>query len=164
MRIALVCAASLFCFALYAIWDAPTPAERALASRVSTLIAAQYGNLPPHSNSVPAPGGKTYEFRPARHGLVVFVTYGMTSDGERDNLRLATRKAFIDVPELEAVSLESYEAHQTSGKARFSSREPVLRQDAVGQPGPRMSPAITGREQNRPTEAAASTSSPVPAR
>jgi hypothetical protein len=131
MRIALVGVAGLFCFALYAIWDEPTPAERALAAKVSTVIAAHYGNLPPHNNSVPAPGGKTYEFRPARHGLVVLVTYGMTSDTEREKVRVATRKAFIDVPALEAVSLESYEAHLTSGKARFSARETVLRQDVV---------------------------------
>ena len=159
-----VLVACVFCFALYAIWDEPTPTERALATKVSTSIAAHYGNLPPHSNSVPAPGGKTYEFRAARHGLVVFVTYGMTSEGERDKVRLAARKAFIDVPELEALSLESYEAHQTSGKARFSSRETVLRQDVVGQQGLQISPAITGTAQARPTEGVNSTSMPVSAK
>lgn len=157
MRIALVFVAGLFCFALYALWDEPTPAERALASKVSTLIAAHYGDLPPHRNSVPVPGGKTYEFRPARHGLVVFVTYGMTSDGEREKVRLAARKAFIDVPELEAVSLESYEAHQTSGKARFSARETVLRRDIV-------SPATTGGTTIPSRQGVTSTPIPVSAR
>lgn len=157
MRIVVVLLASVFCFALYAIWDEPTPAERALASRASTLIAAHYGNLPPHSNSMPAPGGKTYESRPARHGLVVFVTYGITSDGETDKLRFATRKVFIDVPELEAVSLESYEAHQTSGKARFSARETVLRQDVASR-------AATGGATMRSTAGITSIPMPVPAR
>lgn len=162
MRIVPVLVASLFCFALYAIWDEPTAAERALATKVSTSIAAHYGDLPPHSNSVPAPGSKTYEFRQARHGLVVFVTYGMTSEGERQKVRLATRKAFGEIPELEAVSLESYEAHQTSGKARFSSRETVLRQDVVGQRGLQLSPAITGAATMPSTEGV--TSTPMPAK
>lgn len=114
-------------FALYAVWDEPTKDERALAATASAVIAAQYGQLPLHQNSTPAPGGKTYAFRPARHGLVVFVSYGLTSPEERARLRQATVKAFSQVPALEAVSLESYEAHVTSGKARFSSRETVLR-------------------------------------
>jgi hypothetical protein len=114
-------------FALYAIWDEPTKGERALAATASALIAVQYGDLPLHQNSAPAPGGKTYTFRPARHGTVVFVSYGLTSPNERARLRQAALKAFTDVPALQAVSLESYEAHVTAGKARFSSRETVLR-------------------------------------
>jgi hypothetical protein len=101
--------------------------ERALALKASAFIAAQYGHLPLHSNAAPTAVPKTYAFRAARHGLVVFVTYGLTAPSERARLRAAAALALVEIPGLEAVSLESYEAHAISGKARFSSRETVLR-------------------------------------
>jgi hypothetical protein len=118
-------------FGAYAIWNEPTKEERALAAKSATFIAAQYGNLPPHSNSSPAPSGKTYTVRAARHGLVVFVTFGLIDEDERARLRAVTMKAFLAFPELEAVSLESYEANVTMGKARFSSKETVLRKTST---------------------------------
>ena len=127
MRITFIIILSALLFGIYSVWDEPTKEERALAIRAAEYIAAQYGDLPLHSNSVPAPGGKTYAFRPARHGLVVFVTYGLTSEDERRKVRAAAEQALAHIPELEAVSLESYEAHVTSGKARYHSRETVLR-------------------------------------
>jgi hypothetical protein len=119
-------------FGLYAAWDEPTKAERALAAKTASLIAAQYGNLPLHNNAAPVAIPKTYAFRAARHGLVVFVTYGLTAQSERAKLRDAAKKALDEIPELEAVSLESYDDHVISGKARFSSRETVLRNSPVG--------------------------------
>jgi hypothetical protein len=58
------------------------------------------------------------------------VTYGLTATSERSRLRNAAEKALVEIPELEAVSLESYEDHVISGKARFSSRETVIRNES----------------------------------
>jgi hypothetical protein len=122
---ALAALVGVFLFAAYALWDEPTPDERALAARASALMAARYGALPLHSNAAPAAGGKTYGFRPAHHGEVVFVTYGLTGSDERARLRAVAVQALAEVPGLQAVSLESYEAHVVAGKARFHSRETV---------------------------------------
>jgi hypothetical protein len=118
-------------FGFYAVWDEPTKEERALALKTSAFIAAQYGNLPLHSNASPTPVPKTYSFRASRHGLVVFVTFGLTTASERIRLHNAAKRALAEIPELEAVSLELYEDHLISGKARFSARETVLRKDVT---------------------------------
>lgn len=130
MRLTLFLIFGAVLFGLYAVWDEPTEEERALALRASTFIAAEYGNLPPHSNSAPTP--KTYSFRAARHGLVIFVTFGLTTESEKAKLRAAAARALVEIPGLEAVSIESYEDHVTSGKARFNSRETVLRKVSIG--------------------------------
>ena len=121
----LLLVASLFC--TWAILDDPTPAERALAGRTAAAIAQASGSLPPHTGThTPAPG-KAYAFRAARHGLVVFATYGMTADADRALVRASAKKALAADPDLHAVSVESYEAHTVRGKARFFARETVER-------------------------------------
>ena len=125
MRIFIIIGIAALLFGLYAVWDEPMKGERMFAQMAAAIIAAQYGNLPPHSNVAPVP--KTYAYRAARHGLVVFVTYGITTDPEHIKLRNAAAHALTVIPALEAVSLESYEDHAISGKARFISRETVVR-------------------------------------
>jgi hypothetical protein len=127
MRRSLILILAVLIFSAYAIWNEPTKNDRILAAKCASFIANQYGNLPPHSNSKPAPGGKTYAVRAARNGLIIFTTFGLTKEAERNELRAAAIKAFAEFPELESVSLESYEANVIMGKARFSSKETVLR-------------------------------------
>lgn len=126
MRLVLIIFGVLL-FGAYSVWDEPTKEDLALATKSSAFIAGQYGNLPLHSNSHPAPGGKTYALRAERHGLVVFATYGLATQDEMARLRSAAKSAFIEFPQLQSVSLEFYEANVLTGKARFSSRETVLR-------------------------------------
>jgi hypothetical protein len=127
MRIKLILIFGAMLFGIYAILDQPTREERALATQVAEYIANKYGNLPLHSNSNPAVGGKTYSVRPAHNGSVVFATYGLTSTDEMARLRSVTKQVFTEVAELQAVSLEFYEANVIMGKARFISRVTVLR-------------------------------------
>jgi len=127
MRIKLILIVGALLFGIYAILDQTTPEERTLATQVAGHIANKYGNLPLHSNSKPASGGKTYSVRPAHNGTVIFVTYGLTSPGEIASLRSVTQQVFTEFAELQAVSLEFYEANVTMGKARFISRITVHR-------------------------------------
>jgi hypothetical protein len=112
-------------FWVYALIDEPSKEEKLLAQQCATFIAKAYGDLPAHRNSNPSPGGKTYAMRAARYGLVVFVSFGLESKAERERLREAARQAFSQFPQLRAVSLEFYAAHQISGRARFLSREAI---------------------------------------
>lgn len=127
LRVDLIFIFGAMLFGIYAILDQPTREERALATQAAVFIANQYGNLSLHSNSNPASGGKTYSVRPAHNGTVVFVTYGLTSPGEVARLRSVTKQVFTEFAELQAVSLEFYEASVIMGKARFISGVTVFR-------------------------------------
>lgn len=112
-------------FVVYAVWDKPSAEEKALAQKAAESIAARYGNLPVQADTTQTTGAQTYAFRAGRNGLVVFVAYGVTSEGDRARLRAGVRRAFIEVPGLEAVSIEWYEAYRPDDKARLMSRESV---------------------------------------
>ena len=127
MRAFLVLLTAGFLFAAWAILDEPTKQEQALAERTALAIAQASGPLPPHTGPDTAAPGKAYAFRAARHGLVVFVTYGMTSGQDRALVRTAAKKLLGSDPELQAVSVESYESSPVRGKARFFARETVER-------------------------------------
>lgn len=120
----LVAAALLVAWALL---DRPTAAEQALAERTAVAMAQASGPLPPQTGPDRAVPGKAYAFRAARHGLVVFVTYGMTSGRDRALVRAAARQALAADPALQAVSVESYDTSAANGRARFFARETVER-------------------------------------
>lgn len=127
MRSFLVLLLAAFLFGTWAVLDEPTKQERALADRAAPVIAQASGNLPPHTGPDLQAPARAYAFRAAGHGLVVFVTYGMTSNQERALVRAAARHALAEDAELQAVSLEFYEANAVRGKARFFARETVER-------------------------------------
>jgi hypothetical protein len=112
----------VFAFGVFSVWDEPSKEDKALAQRSTSFIALSYGDLPLHSNATPSVSGKTYAMRAARHGVVVFVSYGLESREEQGRLRESARQAFAHFPQLQTLSLEFYAAHQISGKARFLSR------------------------------------------
>jgi hypothetical protein len=126
MRTALVLVLAALLFGAYAVWDQPNPQEQALAERTAAFIVARAGPFPLPRDGEKGPEGPPWAFRAARHGLVVFVTFGLSGADQRARVRAAAEQALRDVPGLEAVSLEWYDEPDRSGRARMQSRETVL--------------------------------------
>ncbi len=116
---------------VYAVWDKPSARERALAQRAAESIASRYGNLPFQTDTKSTTEAQTYAFRAARHGLVIFVAYGITTESDRARLRAGLQQAFVEVPGLEAVSIEWYETYRPDDKARLIAREMMQRSQST---------------------------------
>jgi hypothetical protein len=131
MRYVFIAILGFALFALYAVWDKPSAEEQALAQKAAESIASRYGNLPFQTGTKQTTEEKTYAFRAARHGLVIFVAYGITSEGDRARLRAGVQQAIVEVPGLEAVSIEWYEAYRPDDKARMIAREMLQRSQST---------------------------------